>query len=294
MPETISFIGIGNMGSAMAKRLLNEGFSLLVWNRTRNKAETLQSLGARIADSAAESVNPAGILISMVSDDSALVEVSLKMGVLERLGKDGLHISMSTVSPETSRKLWEAHSKIGAQFLCAPVFGRPEHAEEGKLFICVSGDTSAKERARPILSAMSQGIYDFGEDVGSANVIKLIGNFMICAMKEIIAEAFALGKKNKIEPKVIGDFFSETLFNAPIFRRYSELISEHKYEPAGFRLALGLKDMKLLAEVSVKSKVPMPFADIIRNRLLAGVAKGRGELDWSALALSAFEDAGLQ
>jgi len=293
MRETIGFIGIGNMGSAMASRLLSQGFSVVAYNRTAEKAKPLAELGAKLVDSPAEAVQRGGIVITMLADDNALKEVTLHQGVMEKLGENGIHISMSTVSPFTSRELAEKHARVGAHFVSAPVFGRPEHAREGKLWVCLSGNATAKKRVMPALEAMSQGVYDFGEDVGCANIVKLAGNFMICAVKEQLAEVLALGYKFGIDPKLLADFYTSTLFDAPIYKRYAELIIGGVYEPAGFRLALGLKDINLLADASAKANTPMPFASVVRDRLLSAMAKGRGELDWSALALGAFEDAGI-
>ena len=293
MSEPIGFIGLGNMGLAMAMCLIKRGFAISAFNRTAEKGKPLAELGAKLVDSPADAVQTGGVVITMLADDNALRELTLERGVMEKLGKSGIHLSMSTVSPFTARELAEKHAQIGAHFLSAPVFGRPEHAKDGKLWVCVSGNRSAKERVRPVLEAMSQGIYDFGEDVGSANVVKLAGNFMICAVKEQLAEVFALGHKFGIDPKLLADFYTATLFNAPIYKRYAELIINGLYEPAGFRLSLGVKDINLLAEASAKVSVPMPFANIVRDRLLTALAKGRGELDWSALALGALEDAGI-
>ncbi len=293
MSNVVGFIGLGNMGLPMAGCLLKAGFKVIAYNRTFAKGESLKKLGGELVRAPAEVVQSGGVVITMLSDDNALMEVTLNRGVLERLGADGVHISMSTVSPFTSRELAEKHTGVKAHFVSAPVFGRPEHARDAKLWVCVSGKDSAKERVKPLLQAMSQGIYDFGEDVGSANLVKLLGNFMICAVKEQLAEVFALGQKFGIEPRILSDFYSSTLFTAPIYKRYGDLIIDRAFEPAGFRLALGLKDMSLLADVAERLGVPMPFMGMVRGRLAGAMSKGRGDMDWSALALGALEDAGL-
>ncbi len=293
MPKAIGLIGTGNMGFAIAENLIKAGYSLVVYNRTFEKAKPLLDRGAREAKTPSEVAEAGGIAITMVSDDSALNEITLSGGLMEKLGKDGIHISMSTVSPFTSRELACKHRGIGAYYVSAPVFGRPEHARESKLWICIAGDASAKERAKPILKPLSQGIYDFGEDVGYANLVKLLGNFMICAVKEQLAEVFAIGMKFGISPGILADFYTSTLFPAPIYKRYSDLIIDRAFEPAGFRLALGLKDMNLLTETAQSASVRMPFLNVIHERLQTAIEKGRADLDWSALALGAFEDAEL-
>ncbi|RYE10776.1 MAG: NAD(P)-dependent oxidoreductase, partial [Sphingobacteriaceae bacterium] len=165
-------------------------------------------------------------------------------------------------------------------YLTAPVFGRPEAAAAQKLFVCTSGKVSVKEASKPILEAMSQGIFDFGEEAGKANVVKIAGNFMIMASMEMMAEAFTLGEKNGIDPKQMADFFGSTLFNAPIYQNYGKLIANKSYEPVGFKAKLGYKDARLALALSQKSEMPMPLAAAVHNRLLTAVAKGWGDRDW--------------
>ncbi|RPJ85155.1 MAG: NAD(P)-dependent oxidoreductase, partial [Acidobacteria bacterium] len=204
-----------------------------------------------------------------------------------------LHISMSTVSPETSRRMAQIHSGRGDRFVSAPVFGRPEAAAARKLWICQSGEADAKAQVRPVLEAMGQGIFDFGEDPGAANVVKLAGNFLIASAIEAMAEAFTLGEKNGVERGRMAEMFARTLFACPIYLNYGRLIAEQGYDKVGFSLPLGLKDMQLLQATAVTSKVPMPFAGVVRDRLVAAMAKGREGLDWTGFALGVSEDAGL-
>src|SRR5712675_185305 len=181
MKETISFIGLGGMGLAMATNLIKAGFGLRVYNRTAEKARPLLELGATLARSPAEAVEPGGIVATMLTDDRAVEDVTLgENGVLERLG-DGVHLSMSTIAPHTSRRLADLHQERGASYVASPVFGKPDVAAQGKLWIATSGALAARSRARPIQEAMGQRIVDFGPDPGAANVIKLAGNFMFGA-----------------------------------------------------------------------------------------------------------------
>jgi 3-hydroxyisobutyrate dehydrogenase-like beta-hydroxyacid dehydrogenase len=231
----------------------------------------------------------------MLSEDDVLNEtVSGKDGILEKLPKNGLHISMSTVSPETSRLLAKQHQDTGSKFLSAPVFGRPEAAAAKKLFICVSGDPKSKEIAKPILDCLGQGIFDFGEDAGGANVVKVAGNFMIMASLEMMAEAFTMAEKNGLDRAKVADFFGSTLFNAPIYQNYGKLIANKQYQPVGFKAKLGYKDARLAFRLSQTSETPMPIATIIHNRLMAAVAKGWGETDWvEGFGRGVSEDAGV-
>ena len=294
MSEMIGFIGLGNMGQAMASSLLKAGYTLTVYNRTLSKAEALTAKGARLAHQPSETVTKGGIVISMVANDQALEEIVMSPGFLECLGPGGIHLSMSTVSPETSRKLAQLHAQHGSISLAAPVFGRPEAAAAQKLWICLAGPQLARERVQPVLKALGQGIFDFGEDPGAANIVKLCGNFLILSAMEAMAEALALAEKGGIDRSAVIDMLTHTLFSAPIYQIYAKMIAEKRHTPAGFRQTLGLKDLNLVRDVAEHTTMPMPFASLLHDRLLAGIAKGRGDMDWSALSLDVLENAGLE
>jgi 3-hydroxyisobutyrate dehydrogenase-like beta-hydroxyacid dehydrogenase len=288
----ITFIGLGNMGLPMTRLLLKAGFPVTVFNRTLAKAEALVSEGAIVAGSVGAAVQPGGIVVTMLANDAALRALAAE--IVAKLGKGGLHISMSTVSPETSRELAAAHAAAGSEFIAAPVFGRPEAAAAKLLRVCVSGAPTVVQRARPILDAMGQSVHEFGTEVGAANVLKLSGNFMILAAVEAMAEAFALGEKNGLDRKAMNDFFSQTVFACPIYQNYGRIAAERKYEPAGFTLELGMKDVRLVRDTAEQAQVPMPLADLLHARLLSALAKGRADLDWTAIELASAEDAGLR
>ena len=294
MSEMIGLIGLGNMGRAMASSLFKAGYTLTVYNRTTSKAQELTAKGAKLAHSPSEAVSPGGMVVTMVADDAALEEVVMSQGFLERLGAGGVHLSMSTVSPETARKLAQLHAQHGSAYLAAPVFGRPEAAAEQKLWICLSGPRAAKERVQAILKAMGQGIFDFGEDPGAANVVKLCGNFLILSAMEAMAEALTLAEKSGLDRLAVIDMLTRTMFSAPIYQNYGKMIAEKRHTPAGFRQSLGLKDINLARETAEHTIMPMPFASLLHDRLLAGIAKGRGDMDWSAISLDVLENAGLQ
>ena len=174
-----------------------------------------------------------------------------------------------------------------------PVFGRPEMAAARKLWIAESGERAAKDRVRPVLDALGQGVFDFGEEAGAAHVVKLGGNFLIAAAIEALAESVALLRKNDVDAAAFVAMLSGTLFACPVYQNYGRLVVEERWSPPGFRLALGLKDAELVVEAASVSAAPMPFGDAIRRRFLSAVARGRGDLDWAAMALGAAEDAGL-
>ncbi len=293
MNETIGFIGLGNMGQGMANNLLKAGYALTVYNRSLSKTEEFTAQGARLARQPGEAVTEGGIVVSMVANDQALEDIVTSQGFLEGLGAGGIHLSMSTVSPVTARKLAELHAQHGSVYLSAPVFGGPAAAASQELWICLAGPHSAKERVKPILTVLGQGIHDFGEEPGAANIVKLCGNFMSLAAMEAMAEALTLAEKSGLDRSVVIDMLTQTIFTSPNYQRYGKMIAEKRHTPAGLRQTLGLKDVNLVRETAESAQMPMPLASLLHDRMLAGVAKGRGDMDWSALALDVLEDAGL-
>jgi 3-hydroxyisobutyrate dehydrogenase-like beta-hydroxyacid dehydrogenase len=295
MEKKIGFIGLGNMGVNMAKNLIREGYHVQVFNRTTSKADELDPASVTICKTPAEAAHGVPIVITMLSEDEVVKETVLgDEGILKTMPENSVHISMSTISPDTSKLLSEQHTGSGSNYIAAPVFGRPEAAAAKKLFICVSGNEQAKETARPILESLGQGIFDFGEDPGAANVVKIAGNFMIMASLEMMAEAFTLAEKNGLDRLKVAEFFGSTLFNAPIFQNYGKLIANKQYEPVGFKAKLGYKDARLAFKLSQQSQTPMPVATAVHNRLLASVAKGWGDRDWAeGIGRGVSEDAGV-
>jgi len=236
-----------------------------------------------------------GIVITMLANDRALEEVVVgENGILDKLGSGGIHLSMSTVLPATAHNLAQQHERRGANYLAAPVFGRPDAAAARKLWISLSGNEAAKEQVMPLLNVLGQEVFDFGEDVGAANVVKLAGNFLIISAIEAMAEAFTLAEKNGIERTKIADLLTQTLFACPVYQNYGRMIAQEQYEPAGFKLSLGLKDVTLALQTARASQMPMPLPSLLHDRLMAAVAKGRGDIDWTGLALGVSEEAGIK
>jgi 3-hydroxyisobutyrate dehydrogenase-like beta-hydroxyacid dehydrogenase len=294
MDETLGFIGLGNMGHPIASNLIRAGYRLRVYNRTRSKAEPLLNQGAVLASRPAEVAERGGIVFTMLADDRAVEAVALRDPELdERLGAGGIHVSMSTISPATSRRLAEQHTQHGIAYVAAPVFGRPEAAAAGKLWVCLSGPREAKKRIQSLIDSFGQGSFDFGEDPGAANVVKLCGNFLIAAAIEAMAEAWTLAEKNGLDRILVAEMLTKTLFACPIYQGYGGRIAQQQYEPVGFRLALGLKDIDLALQNAAATQMPMPLGSLLHDRWLAGVAKGHSDLDWTAAALGVAEDAGL-
>jgi 3-hydroxyisobutyrate dehydrogenase-like beta-hydroxyacid dehydrogenase len=287
----LGFLGVGKLGLPIAQNLIAGGYSLRAYNRTAAKVESLVAQGAAAVASPAEAAVPDGTVISILADDRALLEVAGD-DFCRALGA-GLHISMSTVSPVTSRALAERHARFGGRFVAAPVFGRPEAAAAKKLWICTSGAAGAKAAAKPVLDAMGQGIFDFGEEVGAANVVKLAGNFLLTAAVEAMAEASAMAEKNGVPRADLLNFLTATIFNCPIYVNYGKTIVGARFEPAGFPIPLIMKDMNLVRKTAADANTPMPILNLLIDRYLTLLARGLDRYDAAALALGAAQDANL-
>jgi 3-hydroxyisobutyrate dehydrogenase-like beta-hydroxyacid dehydrogenase len=294
MSMETGFIGLGSMGLPIATNLAAAGVKLRVNNRTAAKADPLLEKGAILAANPGDAATAGGIVMTMLADDAAVESVVMGAhGIAARLGRDGIHVSLSTISPATSRRLASYHAEHDNTYIAAPVFGRPDAAAARQLVVCTSGPAAAKDRVRPLLEAIGRVIYDYGEDPGAANVAKLTGNFLIIAALEAMGEAFAMAEANGIDRIEVAEMLGKTLFACPVYQRYGEMVAAKRHTPAGFALKLGLKDTDLILKTGGDAHVPMPIASLVRDRLVAALAHGRGEMDWSALALGVLDDAGI-
>jgi 3-hydroxyisobutyrate dehydrogenase-like beta-hydroxyacid dehydrogenase len=290
----IGFIGLGSMGLPMARNLLDAGHELVVYNRTRSRADELARKGGRVAGSPREAAQGAEILITMLADDTAVEEVMFgDQGGLAGLKSGAVHASMSTISHLLSRRLAEQHRSKRQGYVAAPVFGRPEAAEAAKLWIVAAGETELIERCQPVFDAMGQGVEMVGDDPPMANVLKLAGNFLLASAIEAMGEAFALVQKSGIEPARFLEIVNGRLIRSPIYENYGKLIADRRWEPAGFKLRHGLKDVRLALAAAEEATAPMPLASLIRDHYLSAMARGWGDIDWAALARVVEEDAGI-
>jgi 3-hydroxyisobutyrate dehydrogenase-like beta-hydroxyacid dehydrogenase len=291
----VGFIGLGNMGSGMARTLIKAGHTLSVFNRTKSHAEEFRSLGATVAGTPGEVAAEAEAVITMLADDTAVEHVVLGPGrVLQSLPAGSVHISMSTISVALSHRLTAAHREKQQHFLAAPVFGRPDAAAAAKLYIVASGPKEQIGRCIPLFDAMGQKTFVDGEDPAEANLIKITGNFMITTAIESLAESFALVRKHGFDPSQFMEVMTGSMFDAPVYRNYGPIIASEKFEPPGFKLPLGFKDNRLVLAAAEAVAVPMPLASLIHDRFLSALALEMDHADWSAIAAVAFRDAGLE
>ena len=289
----IGVIGLGGMGTGMASRLLDQGHTVRVWNRTAAAADGLVGRGAVRAATPADATPKDGVVISMVANDAALEAVTTGEGGLLGVLGGGVHMSMGTVSAGLVRALAERHAAAGSALVSAPVFGRPDAAASGNLRILLSGSAAAKESVRPVVAVLSVAHEDLGEAAEAAALGKIAGNFLIAAALEAMSEAFVLLEKSGVDARAFHRLLAAGPFACPIYANYGKLVLDGTFSPPGFKLALGAKDVGLASDASAAAQVPMPLASLLRDRHLAALAQGRGELDWTAVSLGARADAGL-
>jgi 3-hydroxyisobutyrate dehydrogenase-like beta-hydroxyacid dehydrogenase len=288
----VGFIGLGNMGAAMAGNLLKAGHEVTVYNRTPGKANTLAAQGARVAGSASEACR-GDVVMTMLANDEAVESVVLgREGVLASLRSGALHISSSTISVPLSQRLSQEHAQHGQRYVAAPVFGRPEAAAAAQLVVVTAGERAAVEAAQPLLEAIGRKVFVVGDTPGAANLVKLSGNFLFASVIESLGEAFALITKGGIDRQRYLEILGN-LFNVPAYNIYGALIAGGHFEPAGFAAPLGQKDIRLLLAAAENLGVAMPVASLLRDRFLTLMAQGGEHLDWSAIGGLAAKDAGV-
>lgn len=296
MPEKkkIGFIGIGMMGLPMVHNLVKAGYHLSIYNRTPEKASSLIDLGVEVKQNPLDVAETGGIVMSCVSEDHALAAVTGKNGELaERLGRGGIHVSMSTILPKTAARLARQQSEFGGFYVAAPVMGRPDVVQAKKQTYFMAGDEKAKERAKPFLEAIGMKIFDFGIIPENANVAKLAANFLIASAIEAMAEAFVFVSKNHGNADKLLQAVGESLFACPIYLNYGRQILDKNYKEPLFKLQMGLKDIRLVAETATESNTPMRFARVLQDRFSAAVAHGLSHYDWTGIAAEVETEAGL-
>jgi 3-hydroxyisobutyrate dehydrogenase-like beta-hydroxyacid dehydrogenase len=278
----VGFVGLGGMGSAMAANLLKAGHEVTVWSRRPEPAERLRELGARVVDSAREAFRGDAFL-SMLSDDAAVRGVVIEGGLLA--GRtDTIHINTATVSVALAEELTALHRQAGAPYLAAPVFGRPEAAAAAKLHIVTAGDPAVIAKVQPLFDAIGQKTWVVGDHPSQANVVKICGNFMLASAIETLSEASALANAYGVPTKTLLELMTSTLFASPVYQTYGKIIADQNFDPPGFRLKLGFKDVRLALAASEASSVPLPFGAALRDVFIEAIASGLADVDWSAIS----------
>jgi 3-hydroxyisobutyrate dehydrogenase-like beta-hydroxyacid dehydrogenase len=226
----VGFIGLGQMGQAMAGRLLEAGHELTVYNRSPEAARALARKGAAVADKAG-GVFDAEVVITMLADDTAIEAVWIGGGLVQQLPSSCIHVNMATVSLAMGKRLTHMHRDAGNQYVSAPVFGRPHTAAAGQLEIVAAGADAALERCEPLLSVLGKQTFVVGAEPALANIVKIARNFLLATMVESLGEAFALVRKSGVDPTQFFKIVTTTAFNTPVYKTYGQRMVEKDFEP---------------------------------------------------------------
>jgi 3-hydroxyisobutyrate dehydrogenase-like beta-hydroxyacid dehydrogenase len=290
----IGFIGLGQMGAAIAINLVRAKHEVAVWNRSAPRTRSLVEAGATFAASPKAAAMDKEVVFSMLADDAALEAVlSGDNGLIAGLAAGALHVSMSTIAVATAKQVSARHAELGQRFVSAPVFGRPDAAAAARLFVVAAGDPADVKTATPLFQAISQRVFYVGEIPSHANLVKLCGNFVILSAIETMAEAMTLAEKGGVPKAQLLEVLTGTLFDAPVYRNYGAILVEERFRPAGFAAPLGLKDMRLVGQEAEARRVPMPLLSLLRDHLLETLAKEGEDVDWSGIGLTIAKNGGL-
>jgi 3-hydroxyisobutyrate dehydrogenase-like beta-hydroxyacid dehydrogenase len=293
----IGFVGLGRMGAAMAANLAAKGRPVIAYVRHQDQIGQLKALSLTPTTDITDLFD-CDVVITMLPDDDAVREIVFGRrdigleGLAEGLNPGAIHLSMSTISSATAFLLAGEHARNGQGYVAAPVFGNPDAAKARQLFIVAAGATADVERCQPIFDAVGQRTFVIGTEPGDANLFKLLGNMMSATALEMLGEVVAVLRKRGLDPQPFIDIMTGTMFGGRAHRIYGDKIARQAYA-AGFVLPLVLKDVRLALAEAEKAGAPMPSVGVVRDRLITGIARGHGELDWTALGLIAAEEAGL-
>jgi 3-hydroxyisobutyrate dehydrogenase-like beta-hydroxyacid dehydrogenase len=288
----VGIIGAGAMGSGMARSLMKAGHRVRVWNRSPGPVEALAREGARRANDPAEAFE-ADAVVTMLANDEAVRSVIVDRALSHPPRGNVVHVMSSTISVGLCKTLEEVHHAADVAFVAAPVLGRPDVATAGELNVLAAGHDRDLRRVQPLLDAIGRKTWRVGDLPHQAIVTKLACNFTLASAMEAMAEAFALVRRYDLDAHVLNEVLSSTLFAAPAYKVYGPLIADERFEPAGFRLPLGLKDVRLALEAGEAAGAPLPFASILRDNFIDAIAHGDGDKDWSAVSKVAARRAGL-
>lgn len=290
----IGFIGLGRMGRAIAARFLSAGHELTVFNRSPDKTKELSTAGAQVASSAAAACIGREIVVTMLSDDAALEEVTFgDGGIHDALPENAIHLVMGTHGTSAVRAAHERHRRKGQHLVSAPVLGRPDAAAAGQLGVVLAGEKSATDRCRPLIEAIARRVFEAGDKPEHAAVVKLANGLVLGCAIEAMGEAYSLVRKYGVAPDVLYDVMVEGLFSGPAYQGYGKIIAKESYSSVGFTADLGLKDANLMMASAEAVRVPLPSLNTFRDHLLSAIAHGDGGKDWAVMAQQQARAAGL-
>jgi 3-hydroxyisobutyrate dehydrogenase-like beta-hydroxyacid dehydrogenase len=293
----VGFIGLGHMGTAMAANLAAAGRLVIAYVRRPDQIGALEAIGLRPTMDIGDLLD-CEVVISMLPDDDAVRGIVFGQradgldGLAAGLMPGAIHLSMSTISTAAAALLAAEHARLGQGYVAAPVFGNPDAAKARQLFIIAAGVPADVVRCQPIFDSFGQRTFVVGTDPQDANLVKLLGNMMSATALEMLGEAVAVLRKHGLDPQPFIDIMTSTMFGGRAHKIYGDKIARQTYAP-GFVLPLVLKDVRLALAEAEKAGAPMPSVNVVRDRLITGIARGYGELDWTALGLIAAEEAGI-
>lgn len=288
----IGFIGLGRMGEHVAENLLKAGHSVTVWNRGKTPVEALVAKGATAAANPQDALQGEAVF-SMLSNDLVMQEVGLAGPLLDKAAKGLIHVNLATISVDFAKALQAAHDARGLHYISSPVFGRPDMAESAQLVLIAGGDAGAIKTMQPVFDRIGARTVTVGKEAWQANLFKICGNFMIASELQAIGEAFAVLRKGGVDPALFHDVMTGRLFTGAVFKAYGMMVMKQQYEPAGFLLTLGLKDVNLARSAAEGLGVQMPTADLLKANYEQAIQWGWQDKDWSAIGEVPAKKAGL-
>jgi 3-hydroxyisobutyrate dehydrogenase-like beta-hydroxyacid dehydrogenase len=291
----VGFIGLGRMGRGMAERILSGGHDLAVYDAVSAATAPLAAAGARAASSVADVCAGREVVVTMLVEDAAVIDVATRRGGLcESLPNGCVHLAMGTYGVAAIRALASAHASAGQVLVAAPVLGRPDLAASGQLGIVAGGPGDAVQRCAPVLALMGRKTFQAGELPESATAIKLANNMLLGCAMVAMAEGFSLVRGYDVPPATFYDILAQGLFsNSPAYTGYGKTMVDESWDRAGSPITVGLKDANLIVAAADIARVPMPSLNIYRDRLLGAVAHGDGDRDQAVLAREQARAAGL-
>jgi 3-hydroxyisobutyrate dehydrogenase-like beta-hydroxyacid dehydrogenase len=290
MNLSVACVGLGRMGTGIARNIQNAGFPLTVYNRTAEKMKPLVEAGAKAASTPREAATSADIVVSNLMDDASILgAVTGDNGILAGVRPDTIHIGTTTISPSLSTRLGELHAAHGSHYVAGPVAGRPDAAAAGKLFTFVAGKPEWLERCKPVMNAYANRIIPMGEDPAIAMSMKLAGNFMVASLIELIGETYVFAEARGVDPSILTNMFKQFM---PAASEYVDRICGRDFGRAGFTLDGGTKDVTLILQAAAEVHAPLSYASVVRDKCLAAQARGLGQQDWSVMTETSRFDAG--
>lgn len=291
----VAFIGLGRMGQGMARRILDAGHDLVVHDKVSEQTRSLQEAGAIVAASVAEATKDREVVVTMLPSDSTLEDiVYADGGLLASMEKDMIHMTMGTHSVTSIRSLIDSHTEAGQIFVAAHVLGRPDLAASGKLSIIPGGPPDTLKFLQPLFEALAKRTFEAGNDPQAATVLKIAHNFVLGCAIETMGEAFTLVQKLGVEPSLLYEVLVKGLFSAPAYQIYGKMIVEQAYDNVGATVIIGLKDTNLALAAAESVTMPLPSANVLRDRLLGAIAHGESSLDWAVVARDQARASGLE